>query len=64
MSARPRHFVGALRLPQNFSFANDHGIEAAGYAEQVAYGLFLAVFIHVRGQLLAVNAKIAADKVH
>ncbi len=58
-----RRQVTALHLAQDLGFANDHGVEAAGHAEQVAYGLFLPVFVHVRRQLLPVNAKIVADKV-
>ena len=54
--------VAALHLAEDLRLTNDHGVEAAGDAEEVPHRFLLPVLVEVRAEDLRVDVEIAAKK--
>ncbi len=58
-----RYSEGLLDLAQNLRFADDHGIEAGGDAEEMADSLLIAVLVDVRGEQRGLKAELVVKEV-
>src|ERR1019366_5418544 len=53
---------GLLDLAQNLRLADDHGVEAGGYAEEVADGCLIAVLINMRFEQRGIEGEMVLQK--
>ena len=60
-AGRARGFVGLFRLPENFGFTNNHGVEAARDPEKMLHAFGVLVAIKRRGVLAKLLVDLACE---